>query len=271
MRFLAHHNPFSRGRWLMLSSLLDDEKGRRWLAGLENPTRTRHSFRIYTIPGDLTSDWIKLNGQHEVGTERFILDHLEPRTTLLDIGANIGYFSLLAAAVRGARVVAFEPQREVAELLRRSAAHNQVSGLVQVEELALSDAPATMRMTDCPRNTGHSQLVGADAEGAQPYPVSVVAFDDWEKDNSLGRVSVCKIDTEGSELRVLAGMERLLDRDGPAIVLEVIEEFLTEFGASGKSILELLGRRGYRDVSNRYTSLGDRNRYFVREPGATAG
>lgn len=268
LRFLAHRSTINRGRWPMLSALRDDPRCRAWLASLENPTKTRRGFRIYTLAGDLTSDWIKLHGQHEAGTERFILDHLKPGTALLDVGANVGYFSLLAATVGRARAVAFEPQRPVADLLQRSAGHNRVEGLVRVERLALSDAPATMRMTSCPGNTGRSRLVGSDCAGAEPYPVSVVALDDWLRDNPVGPVSVCKIDTEGAELRVLLGMARLLDREGPAVVVEVIDEHLAGFGASGRNVCETLKGHGYADVTRRYAPRGDPNRYFERMRGA---
>jgi FkbM family methyltransferase len=249
----------------MLCALTGDAKCREWLASLENPTRTRRGFRIFTHPGDLTSDWIKLYGQHEAGTEKFILDHLEPGSTFIDIGANIGYFSLLAAVTGGARVVSFEPQRQIADLLQRSVDHNRIGDSVRVERIALSNAAATMRMTSCPGNTGHSQLAGAEDKGAQPYPVPVVALDEWLKVNPVGPVSVCKIDTEGAELRVLQGMSRLLDRDGPAIVVEVIDDFLARFGGSGSMVLELLEGHGYVDVSDSYTFRGDRNRYLVRQ------
>ena len=264
LRFLAHRNPVNRGRWPMLSALREDAVCMAWLASIENPTRTRRGFRIFTLPGDLTSDWIKLHGQHEAGTEKFILDHLRPGTTFLDIGANVGYFSLLAATSGRARAVAFEPQREVADLLERSVATNRIDGLVRVERLALSNAPATARMTSCPGNTGHSRLAGADGEALQPYPVAVAALDGWLEGNPLGTVSACKIDTEGAELQVLQGMQRLLDRDGPAIVVEIIDEHLAGFGASGAAISELLERHGYADVSDRYALRGDPNRYFLR-------
>jgi FkbM family methyltransferase len=248
----------------MLCALREDARCRAWLASLENPTRTRRGFGIFTIPGDLTSDWIKLHGQHEAGTERFILDHLRPGTTLLDVGANVGYFSLLAATAGRGRAVAFEPQRPVADLLARSASHNRVEGLVRVERLALSDSPATMRMTSCPGNTGHSRLADAGCRGVEPYPVTVVALDDWLRGNPVGPVSVCKVDTEGAELRVLLGMEQLLERDGPAMAVEVIDEHLAGFGASAERVVELMARHAYLDVSGRYALAGDPNRYFER-------
>jgi len=263
LRLLAHHNPVQRGRWPMLRALREDERGRAWLASLENPTKTRRGFRVFTLPGDLTSDWIKLHGQHEAGTERFLLDHLAPGTAFLDVGANVGYFALLAACRGGVRAVAFEPQRAVAELLERSAAANGVADRVRVERLALSDAPGLLRMTSCPGNTGHARLAPAGGEGLQPEPVAVAALDDWLAANPVGPVSACKIDTEGAELRVLRGMVRLLERDGPALAVEVIGEHLADFGASAGEVLGFLGARGYRDVSARYALASDPNRYFV--------
>lgn len=264
LRFIAHHNPINRGRWPVLSALREDPVCREWLAALENPTRTRRGFRIYTVPGDLTSDWIKLHGQHETGTERFILDHLKPNSTFLDVGANIGYFSLLAAIAGKAKVISFEPQGPIADLLLKSVAHNHVEDSVRVERMALSNVAATMKMTSCPGNTGHARLIEFDDQGGQPSPVAVVVLDDWLREHPAGQVSVCKIDTEGTELKVLEGMHQLLDRDCPAIVVEVVGEFLAEFAASGARIFELLARHGYSDVSTRYTFDGEFNRYFVK-------
>lgn len=255
----------------MLRALTGDAKCREWLARLENPTRTRRGFRLFTLPGDLTSDWIKLHGQHETGTERFMLHFLRPGSTFLDIGANIGYFSLLAAVTGEARAVAFEPQRPIAQLLVKSAAYNRVEGKVRVEAFALSNATATARMTSCPGNTGHSRLAGAGDKGVEPYDVPVVTLDDWLSGNPTGTVSVCKIDTEGGELQVLQGMAKLLDRDGPAIVVEVIEDSLATFGASGSRVLGLLERHGYTDVTGRYASRGDSNRYLARKQGTQLG
>jgi len=266
LRFMAHHYRSSRGRYALLCALTEDAKCREWLARLENPTKTRRGFRIFTRPGDLTSDWIKLYGQHEAGTEKFILEHLRPASTFLDIGANIGYFSLLAAVTGAAKVVSFEPQRPIADLLQQSVAHNRIEASARVERLALSNAPGTARMTSCPGNTGHSRLAGIDEQGAQPYPVAVAVLDEWLKVNPVGPVSVCKIDTEGAELQILQGMAQLLEREGPAIVIEIIDDFLAGFGGSGTKVLELLRCHGYSDVSGRYTTRGDSNRYLVRKP-----
>lgn len=57
---------------------------------------------------------------------------------------------------------------------------------------------------------------------------------------------------------------RTLDRDGPAIVVEVIDEYLSEFGASEREVLAVMEDLGYSDVTEGYLSDGDRNRYFVR-------
>jgi FkbM family methyltransferase len=192
-----------RFRWKILSALTDDAACREWLASLENPTRTRNQFSIFTIPNDITSDCIKLYGQHEAGTERFVLDHLSPEGTFLDIGANIGYFSLLAASRAGVNVLAFEPQFWVADLLRKSAAHNKLSNLIRVEALALSNERGISKMTSCPGNAGHSQLADSNEADVQSFDVSVIPLDTWMEDNPTGKISVCKIDTEGAELQVL--------------------------------------------------------------------
>jgi FkbM family methyltransferase len=266
LRWMAYRNPLSRLRWPMLAALTGDEKCSGWLASLENPTKTRAGFRLYTVGGDLTSDWIKLHGLHEAATERFVRDHLKGGSTFVDVGSNIGYYSILAAVKLGAKVVAFEPQSSIADLLQQSADYNGVSSSVRVMRAALYDRTDVMRMTMLPGNTGGSRLVCLDAAGALPSPVPVIVFDDWHADNPMPSVSVCKIDTEGSELQVLRGMLRLIDRDAPAIVMEVVDECLAKYGSSGAAILDLLGGHGYIDVSANYAEADDRNRYFVAGP-----
>ena len=263
LRFLARRTPIERYQWPLLAELTAAPKGRRWLESRETPTRTRKGFRIFTLPNDLTSDFIKLHGKHESGTERFVLDHLEPGATFLDVGANIGYYSLLAASAGGSKVVAFEPQKPLADLLRQSIDINNLGQLVRVEQLALSNEAATMRIRSCPGNSGHAQLTANNDDGVEPYTVSVVAFDGWSQSQPIGRTSVCKIDTEGAELNVLKGMARMLARDRPALVVELVDAFLTTFGASESEVRTLVRGFGYRDVSSRYATPGDNNGYFV--------
>lgn len=264
LRFLTFHNPLHRGRWTTLVTLVDDPQCSKWLASIENPTRTRHGFEIYTVPNDTTSDWIKVHGQHEVSTERFILSQLKPGSTFLDIGSNIGYFAILAAHKVGASVIAFEPQRAIAELLEKTVAHNRLGERVQVANLALSDRAATMRMTSVPGNTGHAQLAEAPDVATDDNLVSVVVLDDWLGPAEKPPVTVCKIDTEGAEFQVLCGMAKLLDRDGPALVIELIDKHLAQFGSSSAQVREFLSQHGYRDVTGTYGNHGDENGYFIK-------
>lgn len=255
----------------MLEELRRDARTATWLAGLENPTRTRRGFRLFTLPGDLTSDWIKLHGEHESGTEAFILDHLAPATAFIDVGANVGYFSLLAAAAGAARVVAFEPQGPLAALLRDSVQLNRFGDRVIVEAKAVANTAGIMRLTSCPGNTGHVQLVSLDDGDPATATTEVVVLDDWLGAHPIGPVSVCKIDTEGAEFTVLQGMAALMDRDRPAIVVEVIDDFLRGFGSGSAELVGALVARGYRDLTARYATPGDPNRYFVSATRSEAG
>jgi FkbM family methyltransferase len=264
LRFLAHHSPIRQYQWETLHVLMSDPVCSAWLASLENPTKTRRGFRIHTIINDITSDWIKFHGRHEPSTEKFIMEHLKKGSAFLDIGANLGYFSLLAAYSGQSNVVAFEPQDRIAKLLSKSVDYNRLAGLVRVESIALSDEFGTMKMSSCPGNSGHAQLVNETDPNAQEERVPVMPLDEWVKTNPLGKVSVCKIDTEGAEFKVLCGMKRLLERDAPALVVEIIEEHLVEFKSTTAQILKFLEEKGYSDVSHRYTYQGDHNRYFVK-------
>ena len=264
LRFLAHHITNDHYQWKMLSVLIDDPACKAWLASLENPTRTRRGFEIFTLQNDITSDWIKLHGQHEASTEKFIMEHLKEGSTFLDIGSNIGYFSLLSAYSGKSQVVAFEPQSKVAYLLTKSVAHNRLDKLIRVQTMALSDRRGTMKMSSCPGNTGHAQLVAESDPNGQDELVSICPLDDWLATNPQSKISVCKIDTEGAEYKVICGMKHLLETDGPALVIEIIESHLANFGSTTAQIENVLYGIGYRDASLDYTRSGDHNRYFLK-------
>lgn len=129
---------------------------------------------------------------------------------LVDIGANLGVFTILAAGVAGASVIAVEPAPETLPALRAHVALNGLESLVEVAATALSDAPGTIRMT---AGLGASNRI--DASG---IAVPVTTLDAL----LAGRVpAVIKLDVEGHEAAVLRGARASLAQPGLlALVVE---------------------------------------------------
>lgn len=151
---------------------------------------------------------------------------------VLDVGAHVGFYALLAAQANPAAcVLAFEPLPSAAARLRRNVAENGVSN-VEVFECALGDQKGTARLFHQPEGAGGiptSSGLAAEFFGS-PYfveqgvapvtEVDVMTVDEVARD--LGRVDLIKIDTETTEPAVLAGARGVLERDRPDLIFEVL-------------------------------------------------
>lgn len=154
---------------------------------------------------------------------------------VLDVGAHVGFYALLAAhANPSARVVAFEPLPTAAARFRRNVEENRLSN-VELLECALGDAPgrATLFHDADPQREGIPTSSGLSADFFQlPYfvehgvrpgaEVEVRTVDEVAETLGLGRVDLIKIDTETTEPAVLRGALGVLTRDRPDIVFEVL-------------------------------------------------
>ena len=168
---------------------------------------------------------------YEPATTAALLEVLDEGDTFVDVGANHGYYSLLAAARVGprGRVAAFEPNPGVAGALREQVARNGFERVVEVRECALVDHAAgslPLYLSAFPWNDGLSSLVynpdahGGDA-GRPPaaVPVPASTFDAWAAERPGGRAALVKIDVEGAEEAVIRGMDRVLRTAPPLRII----------------------------------------------------
>ena len=166
---------------------------------------------------------------HEPDTSKALRFFFERSEVFLDAGANYGLYSLLGALWNPAlRVVAFEPLTPIYEGLRRNVALNQLEARIKCENMALAS------------RSGVSTFYVPDAEGkdlestgtlsvnswqvrqhARPLQVATIRFDEYELSHPM-RVDLIKIDVEDFEADVLHGMERVIRRDKPFIVCEIL-------------------------------------------------
>lgn len=184
-----------------------------------------------------------------------VLDQVvRPGMVVVDIGANIGEISMVAANRVGAegRVVAFEPVALHADRLEN---HLRRNGLdwVQVERVALSDHNGELPMFEScgqgspdDEHSGLNSLYGG-GDGAPPTDtVRVTTLDDYLQAHPLPRIDVIKVDIEGAELPCLVGARRTLARHLPYLIIEVQKASARIAGYEHTAILEELERHGYR-------------------------
>jgi FkbM family methyltransferase len=165
---------------------------------------------------------------YEPESAQALRDRLAPGAVFVDVGANIGFFTVLAARIVGdhGRVVAFEPHPEALRVLRAALDVNRVSHVVEVVEAAVAAAPGTTRLfvsDDSVLSTLDPARSPARANFGFPrsIPVQQVTVDEWfsAHPDLSGRVTAIKIDVEGTEADVLAGMRNLRLAASRALIL----------------------------------------------------
>jgi FkbM family methyltransferase len=182
------------------------------------------------------------------GTLKFIEKHLKPGGTFVDVGANVGLFSLMAARVvgPGGRVIAIEPAPVVAAALRATISANGLESLVRAEEVA-AGAERGLGTLSVTSNCRLSTLLPAVLPpGAQ---ASTVVTEVVPLDEILGDVvpDVVKISVGGWELKVLDGMQGLLAAHPDIIlVMEFDPAHIRSTGLSAAGWVDRMGSAGMR-------------------------
>ncbi|HZB40573.1 MAG TPA: FkbM family methyltransferase [Ilumatobacter sp.] len=186
-------------------------------------------------------------GTNELPVQHAVEELLRPGDTFFDIGANVGFFSLLAARRVGThgKVVAFEVVPEIATTLEANARLNEFAHL-DVRTLAIGSGAgrATLRLTNHPG--GATIADDADAtEVTTSFEVDVVSIDQLLEKGELPVPDLVKIDVEGHERECLLGMAGLLAGRSPALIVEL--DAATGEGIARKraDIEALLLRFGY--------------------------
>ncbi|MFM8992346.1 MAG: FkbM family methyltransferase, partial [Alphaproteobacteria bacterium] len=178
-------------------------------------------FRI-VVPSDIgaISTYTFLEQEDWFEDEAELVRRLaRPGFRMLDIGANVGFYSLAAAAASGgdARIAAFEPTPEVAALLRASIAQNGFPGIV-VHEVALGEREGTLVLSRG-ADSALNRIV-ADGEGAR---VPIRTLDEVAEHEDLRGIDFVKIDVEGAETAVIAGGRGFFARESPLVMFEVVD------------------------------------------------
>jgi FkbM family methyltransferase len=161
-------------------------------------------------------------GLHEFADMGFVLHMLRAGDLFVDIGANIGSFTILAAKVAGAEVIAFEPDANTVATLKRNIAANEVAPRVAVHTSALGDREQELWFTSGMDTINH--VADADTPGA-------VRVHGTTLDTVLaGRVPMLiKIDVEGHEPAVVAGAQKTLaSPELKAVEVETVTEDIAD-------------------------------------------
>lgn len=135
-----------------------------------------------------------------------------PGSIVADVGANIGLYTLTAARAAGTtgQVVAFEPDPQTAELLRRNVERNGCADRVTVLQEALGDAAGTVRLYRDRSNRGNYSLAATNVSLAGWTDVRCSTLDAALQERGVTKLDVLKLDVQGAESKVIAGARAIL-------------------------------------------------------------
>ena len=166
-----------------------------------------------------------LTGQHEPMVQEALRRSVAPGMTIFDIGADVGFFSILSAGLAGptGRVEAFEPVPASAEAVRINAALNGFEN-VSVHRVALSDHESRETLlVVADHSWSHLSDRGNHVDTRERIEVQLICLDEQIAQGALPAPDVVKIDVEGSEGAVLRGLSRTL-RSRPVVVICELHE-----------------------------------------------
>jgi len=191
-------------------------KGRKWISGAGE-----HGY------------WL---GSYELQKRMSFEREIMPNSVVFDIGANVGYFSLLAAVLTGTegKVYAFEPLPRNVQFLRQHVALNHLENRIEVIEAAVSD-----REGEAHFDLGASTAMGHLADSGE-ITVQMVTLDHMLETGELRPPDYMKVDVEGAEYEALSGARHILENHRPILFLD------THNRQAHELTVKLLQETGYR-------------------------
>ena len=207
----------------------------------------RRGVKLAINPTDPVISGALLFGVYESGELDLFEKLLRPGMTVVDVGANIGLYTALAAKGVGptGRVLALEPDPESFDFLRRTVAGNGF-GNVETCQLAASATTGDADLYSNPDNRGDSRLYADPLLGDKPLQVRTTTVDELLGSRNIRSVDVLKIDTQGAEGLVLAGArETLANSPNLTILMEFWPYGLARTGSRADVLLALLRESGF--------------------------
>lgn len=208
------------------------------IPGASRPLR----LRVHAGGDQYISRRLREEGIWEPYETALLLASLRPGDVCVDVGANIGYFSVIAAHAVGpaGAVFAFEPGEANFALLRDNLALNACRDTVRAVQAALALEAGEGSLFLSEDNAGDHQVFAADA-GRRQQAITLLNGSDYLC-GRLARMDLLKVDVQGAEYAVMAGLLPLLRElpRVPRIILELTPLSLRQAGSSGRQLVELL-------------------------------
>ena len=202
----------------------------------------RDGLIIHLNPNDDAVSQGIFRGNYEIEEIKLFKEMLHEDSIVIDIGANIGYYSLIASKYIGkkGKVYAFEPVPENYELLVKNIKANNLKNIIPIKKAVYKENTTTMIYLDKYNKGSHSIVKGNIPQySGIGINIKTIKLDDFLKENKIKKVDVIKIDTQGSEEFIFEGMKDLIKNNAD---LKILTEFwlegLKRSGSNPKKFLD---------------------------------
>lgn len=205
-------------------------------------------IKMYLDPDDqVITPTILVTGSWEQNETALFLRTVKPGDTVVDAGANMGYYTIIGSRLVGekGRIYAFEPDPSNFALLEKNVKLNGCTNVV-LERKALSDRKGTLKLFIARENRGDHRIYQPEGESRSSIDVEAVRLDEYLREHKTG-IDVLKMDVQGAEGHILDGLTGLLEdrKDGPTIFMEVWPHALRGMGTDASGMLRKLESHHY--------------------------
>ncbi|RFC54202.1 FkbM family methyltransferase [Brumimicrobium aurantiacum] len=221
-------------------------------------------------------DWIQekiyFTGEYEKAELNVLRQYLKKGGVFLDVGANLGWYSLHASKMVGenGKIISFEPFSTNYSALKTHVSINSIHNIV-VERKAVGNALGTLTMYNDEQEGNLGMVTAKFVENAKKELVDVITIDNYVEQHTLRTVNFIKIDTEGFELATLEGMRKTLQNFSPKILIEILDDVAGE--DNYQKVHEFLYDLGYHKfyisdegiISSAPTCIHRKNYLFIKE------
>lgn len=217
---------------------------------LNYKTRTKFGSIMVGNTQDIIQKYIYYFGTWEPHISIFISSRLKPGDIFIDIGSNVGYYSLLASNLVGTngKVVAIEASPKVFDTLQKHIALNDADNIRAICYAVSNERTRLVIHHGESSNIGSTSIVRNFKESFHPdLEIEAAPLGDLLSHEEITKARMIKIDVEGAEWLVIEGMAQIfpLLNDDVEILLEVSPEMLVQFDKTINDLLDILGKYGF--------------------------
>lgn len=210
------------------------------------PTQLWFGSLIMCLMSDSLQRRVYYFGCHERRTENILYRLITPGAVFIDVGANMGTYTLLASkrVGRTGKVVSLEPIPELFGQMAKSVRMNRLENVALLNNAAW-DHRCMVQMTSPGKNDAGCFAVGTSGLSESMRSVSAIPLDDLLDTLTTDKVDIVKMDIEGAELPALRGAGKLLSLHRPILVLEIDSALTTNFEYKPEDLQTYLRTVGY--------------------------